>query len=344
MRLLIFSDIHFHHTHRFSHITPEGFTIRELEHISCADTILKVAKEEQIDKIIFCGDLYGPVGDGLSAQTQVAICNFLSKLKDYKIDMLVGNHDCAGQLNNQYSHKLEPFKHWENINVFDNPIVIDNFVYMPYSICDEFSESFLENIEDKENKIVFSHLELKGINLGNGIFTKKGIDISLLNKFKKTFQGHYHSGGKYGKNIYVIGSTQRLSFKDPGLSRNNILIYDTETDKIKKRSFECPDWLVFNDDNIEDILKIDNDNYVKLEITTDILLTKEIQDKLNKVKAKDIHIDITRISINKKLESEITAENNIEVIKQFIDKSDNTENVKEELVKEGVRLLQKVEK
>lgn len=349
MKILFFSDIHFHHTHRFSHITPDGMTIREKEHLSCADTIINICKKENIDRIIFGGDAYAPVGDNISCQTQYVICKFFEKLQtlNLPIDIIVGNHDMLlDTINNREAHKLIPFKYWENVNVYDVPSIITDyhFIYMPYSVYDECDTAFLEKIKNKNEYVIFSHLEIKGINLGNGIFTKKGVDLELLKQFKMVFQGHYHSGGNLAKNIYVVGSTQRLSFKDKGTSRNNIIIYDTDTNKVIRKSFECPDWLTFTDETLDDFLKIDNNNYVKLELSSDILLTKEIQDKLNQVKDKDVHIDLERISINKTIDTEIEREDDVSVIKQFVNNSDNTDEFKEALIDEGVRLYNKVTK
>ena len=56
---------------------------------------------------------------------------------------------------------------------------------MPYCTNDTFAQTFLENVENKKDKIVCSHLEIKGINLGNEIYTQHGVDINLLKKFKK---------------------------------------------------------------------------------------------------------------------------------------------------------------
>lgn len=348
MKILFFSDIHFHHTHRFSHITPDGMTIREQEHLSCADTIINLCKEESIDRIVFGGDAYGPVGDNISCQTQYVICKFFEKLQstNLPIDIVVGNHDLLlDTINNREAHKLIPFKNWENINVYDMPCIITDyhFIYMPYNICDEYNKSFLENIKNKNEYVIFSHLEIQGINLGNGIFTKKGVDIDLLKEFKMTLQGHYHSGGSLAENIQICGSTQRLSFKDKGAARNNIIIYDTDTNKIERRSFECPDWLTFTDDNLNEFLKIDNNNYVKLELSSDIFLTKEIKNKLNQVKDKDVHIDLERISVNKTINTEIEREDEISVMKQFVNNSDNSDEFKEALIDEGVRLYNKVQ-
>lgn len=347
MKILAFGDIHFHHTHRFSHITSEGFTIRELEHLSCADDILKICEEEKIDDIVFLGDLYSTVGDNLSTQTQTAVCEFIYKISQVKhLSMLVGNHDLSGTTNYKDVHKLIPFRYFENVNVYSKPFEMDNFIYMPYCTSDEYAIAFLESIKDKQNKVVFSHLELKGINLGNGIETTHGVPLDLLSQFKMVIQGHYHSSSNYGKNIQVAGSTQRLSFKDPGKARNNIIIYDTETNKIERRSFNCPDWLTFNDDNIDQILTTNWNNYIKVEVSSDILLTDDIKARLDLFKGKDIHIDLTRLSFDKCSTTELNqsndSEDEVSIIKQFIEKTDNTKQQKEDLLKEGIRLLDKV--
>lgn len=346
MRFLCFSDIHFHHTHRFSHITSEGYTVRELEHLSCAQDIINICQTENIDRIVFCGDLYQTVGDNLSTQTQSAVCEFVDLLSKIKpLDMLVGNHDLSGTTNFKAVHKLIPFKYFNNVTVYDTPVEEGNIVYMPYCTSNEYATAVLESIKDKQDKIVFSHLELKGINLGNGIETTHGVPLDLLSQFKMTIQGHYHGSSSYGSNIKVVGSTQRLSFKDPGKARDNIIIYDTETNKIERRSFHCPDWLTFTDDNIDQILTTDTNNYVKVEVTSDLFLTDEIKARLDLFKGKDIHIDLTRLSFDKHSSAEITqdtGEDEVSILKQFIDKTENTEQQKEDLLKEGIRLLDKV--
>ena len=340
MKILAFGDIHFHHSHRYSTIKSEGFSIRELEHLSCADVIVDLYHKYNIDKVVCLGDLWGPVGDTMSCQTLTAMTAFFKKLTDnFEIDVIIGNHDISGQVNNKYSHKLVSFSGWKNIHLFDKPTIVDNFVYMPYCLSNEQAENFLSNIKDKENKIIFSHLDLKGIPIGDLLYTKTGTDVNLLKKFKMTLQGHYHNGGSYAKNIQVAGSTQRLSFKDQGIARRNIIIYDTETNKVVRESFNCPDWLTFDDYNIDDLLTIDDNNYVKLDLTTDILLTKDIKAKLDKVKNCEVHIDLTRIHTNKKVTESIEEESEIDVLQKFISSTENDEQVKKDLLDEGLRLI-----
>jgi len=343
MKILAFGDIHFHHTHRFSTITPQGYTIRELEHLQCADVIINLCKTKQIDKIVFLGDLFGPVGDNISCQVLTAVTEFIKKISDVcQLDMLVGNHDISGHLNNQYSHKLMPFKYWNNVTVYDQPTEVDDFIYLPYCINDQFAEDFLNNIKNKDHKIIFSHAELKGITFASGLQSEKGVSIDLLKKFKMTLQGHYHCGGSVAKNIQITGSTQRLSFKDQGIARNNIIIYDTETNKVSRESFNCPDWLSFTDDNINDLFKLSPDNYVKVELSTDLLYTDDLKEKLKTFKHSDFHVDVMRLIFNKKIdETEIKLKDDIDVIKYFVEKSENTEENKKELIKVGENLIER---
>ena len=84
---------------------------------------------------------------------------------------------------------------------------------------------------------------------------------------------------------------------------------------------------------------------MKVEVSSDMLITPEIEQKLNTFKGKDIHIDLTRLSFDKHSTADIQqqdSEDEISIIKQFINKTDNTEEQKDLLVQEGVRLLDKV--
>lgn len=348
-KIICFGDIHVHHTHKFSKVVSDGFTTRELEHLSCADRICElVDKTPDCERVVFLGDMFGPVGDNVSCQCLMVVTEIISKIqqkclsRNIPFDLIVGNHDVSSYLNNKYSHKLYPFKNYAGVNIYDQPTEKDGFVYMPYCNSDEYATNYLENVDDKENKVVFSHLELKYIDLGLGITTGKGVDPSVLEKFKMTISGHYHNGVNYSDKILICGSTQRLSFKDKGIARNNIIIYDKESNSITRDSFNCPDWLTFTDENITDILKIDDNNYVDVEVTLDQLITPEIEQKLSKVKDKTVVTAVKRISLDMdkiKLTSEIRKEDNLAIVKRFIEETEESSEDKENLLNEGIRLL-----
>lgn len=348
--ILFFGDIHFGTTHRFSVITNNGFTVRENEHLSCINDLKRVLKDYPVTKCVCNGDIYGPVGDNISGETQCAVIKFVYELaqecKNYNIplEILVGNHDIIHDATVFGINKLTPFKYFDNIKLYDQPIVDGNYVYLPFSYDDECLNGFLNSIENKEDKIVFSHVDICGIEIGGGIVTKKGVNLEILNKFKRVFEGHYHSFTNIGEKIIVAGSTQRLSFKDKGVSRNNIVLYNEQTDEIKRESFTCPDWLTFTDDNINELLTVDNNNYVKIDLSMDILYTDEIKQKVEQMKDKDIHIDVSRIVTNRKVEDNITSEDEIDVIQEFVNRSDNDDEKKEKLIEKGINLINRAKR
>lgn len=348
--ILFFSDIHFGSAHRFSTITPNGFTIRENEHLSCLESLKRVMNENEVSKCIFGGDMFGPVGDNISGETQCAVVKFVSELaaeckkRGIPLEILVGNHDIINDATVFGINKLVPYKYFDNVVVYEQPVVDGNYVYLPFSYDDDYLNNFLENVSDKENKIVFSHVDICGIEIGGGIVTKKGVNLEILNKFKRVFEGHYHSFTNIGEKIIVAGSTQRLSFKDKGVSRNNIVLYNEQTDEIKRESFTCPDWLTFTDDNINEVLTVDNNNYVKIDLSMDILYTDEIKQKVEQMKDKDIHIDVSRVVTNRKVENNITSEDEIDVIQEFVNRSDNDDEKKEKLIEKGINLINRAKR
>jgi DNA repair exonuclease SbcCD nuclease subunit len=350
-KIICFGDIHIHHTHKFSKIESEGYSIREQEHMSCANDICNlIDKYSDCERVVFLGDLFGPVGDVVSCQSLMVATEIIDKIakkcteKNISFDMLVGNHDVSSYVNNKYSHKLYPFKNYPNVTVYDQPTEVGNYIYAPYCNSDGYATNFLESIKDKKNKIIFSHLEIQYVDLGSGICTSKGIEQELLKNFKMTISGHYHSGNNIAKNIKVCGSTQRLSFKDKGISRNNIIVYDTETNECIRENFNCPDWICFTDENINDILLLDTNNYVHVEVMFDKLITDEILNKLNTFKGYEVHTQLNRISIKMMNNEAIstnkdTQKSNLEILKEFIDRSEGSFEDKEKLLEEGRRLL-----
>ena len=109
-KIICFGDIHVHHTHKFSKIEQNGYSVRELEHLSCADTICKlIDKYQDCEKVVFLGDFFGPVGDNISCQSMNVVTEIVKKIsnkckeKGIFFDMLVGNHDVSGYMNNKYT-------------------------------------------------------------------------------------------------------------------------------------------------------------------------------------------------------------------------------------------------
>ena len=74
----------------------------------------------------------------------------------------------------------------------------------------------------------------------------------------------------------------------------------------------------------------------------DTLYTDEIKNKVEQMKGKDLHIDVSRIIVNRKAEDKVTSEDEIDIIQQFVNKSDNDDDKKEKLIEKGINLINRV--
>lgn len=344
--ILVIGDPHIASYHKFSQVVDSGYTIRELEHLQVAKDIVNTINNNEVDCVVCLGDVFDKVGDKISIDNMRTVAEWISIIQEACIKknilfyILVGNHDSNSA--NGYSHKLIPFKPYQNIRIIDSFEEENNMIFLPHSIDVEYAESFLQNKQNKKDKIIFSHMELKDINLGNGIFTTKGISLHTLSEFKDTLQGHYHTPGKYGKNIWLPGATQKTSFKDPG--GGYLCLYKDQ--KVIKQNYTGPKWYTLYDEDLDQLSAISNDNYVKLCLSCDSMLDINgiKKEDLNRFKGSEIEIDIHRISSKnlKRSQEEIEVESPTEILNTFINQQNIDEEKKKKLINKGQELLQRV--
>lgn len=350
--ILFFSDLHINETAQFSVATETGFTVRQMMAIQCCQDIVDILQDPQyeIESVVFGGDMINKVGNNISTSDLACMTKCIIMIQQECIKrgitfyIIPGNHDIAS--NTQGFHKLIPFKSYQNVEIVDTFKEVGDYVFMPYAYDDEEANNFLEGIQDKENKIVFSHLELKDIPLGNGLLSSHGASINTLRKFKITLQGHYHTPQEPADNIIVSGSCHKTSFKDPG--GGSMLLYDRETNKCTRKYFTVPSWYTFDDDNIDEIKDLDPNNYVKVVISSEAILkfhgiTKEF---LKKFKGSEIVIDVQKISLKRKMtaQEDLEQETEEDILHRFIELAKVPEDDKQALTELGLDLIARARK
>lgn len=355
--IVTFGDLHISSFHQFSKIEQVGFSTRELEHLQVAKDIVKFLQEHtgEVESVVFLGDLFHPVGANISCDNLLTATTFINMIQEECIKqniifyLIIGNHDHNASTANIKSHKLIAFKSYQNVKVIDTLCEIDNYVFLPYTNNNkEVISNFLKEIKDKENKIVFSHVDIRNAQIFGDIYCDKGVEFEELEYFKAVFQGHFHMPQKLAKNIWVAGSTQRTGFKDP--CRGDLLIYDKELHKVSRHKFNTPEWYTLTDDNLGELNTISNDNYVKLILSCDNILNQYnlTKDSLNRFKGKEIMYDVERISSKKlrRSQEDIETESPEEVLVSFINSSTNIENTvkKDNLIQIGLDLINKYKK
>lgn len=349
--ILTFGDLHISSFHQFSKIEQSGFSTRELEHLDVAKDIVQFMQEHEgeIESVVFLGDLFHPVGANISCDNLLTATTFINMIQQECIKqgiifyLLLGNHDHNATTGNLHSHKLIAFKSYQNVKVIDTLQEIDNYVFLPYTTDHEDTvTAFLANITDKENKIVFSHVDIRGAKVLGEIYCERGIKFDDLKDFKAVFQGHFHVPQKLAKNIWVTGSTQKTGFKDPG--GGGLIIYDQDIHKVNRQDFNVPKWYTIDDDTLEDLSNIRNNNYVKLILSCDNILDKYgiSKDSLTRFKGSEIMYDIERISSKKlkRSQEDLEVESPEDVIVNFINSSNIIDiDQKEKLIQTGLDLI-----
>lgn len=352
--ILFFTDLHINETAQFSAMTDNGFTVRQKEAIQACQDVVNLLRDPQyhFTAVVFGGDWFNPVGNQISITNMATATKCMTMIQNECIRLgimfyvLTGNHDSSSRENASGFHKLAPFKHYQNIKIVENLEIVDNMVFLPYMYDDSAANAFLEQIEDKENKIAFSHLEIKDYELINGMKTTRGASFDMLKQFKQVLQGHYHTPSTPAPNIIVAGSTQKTSFKDPG--GGTIVLYDEDTGSTKRVPFTVSSWYTFDDDDIEELKKLSFDNYVKITISSESILkfagiTKEY---LSNFKGVEKVIDVQKISGKKiKRDEELQKrETEEEVLSRFIELANVPLEDKQTLTEVGLELIARARK
>jgi DNA repair exonuclease SbcCD nuclease subunit len=177
-----------------------------------SDWLKDKAIENNIKTFIFLGDFFHD-REEIRLTSLDAANKFLENLKDFKIIMIVGNHDCYYKDNTEVN-SLSIFDKWENIIVIKETLVLEyldkKIAFMPWGF--EFDK--ITNGIDYG----FGHIEVQSFRINKIKVCEHGITSSdLLKKIDKVFSGHFHIRSKKDYNsgsINYIGNTFQQNWSD----------------------------------------------------------------------------------------------------------------------------------
>lgn len=213
------------------------------------DQLVPYLKENKIDTIMILGDLF----DNRSS-TNIKVLNgvhdiFKKHLKDFKVYVLVGNHDCYYNSSVEIN-SLKFLDEFENVTLIEKITSINfdgvEIVMVPW-IVDHIS--FVKEFSNMKCDICMGHFNIQGFNYNKYKRSDDGMGSQIFSKCKKVFTGHFHirnSRNEHGSEIIYIGSPYQLT-------RNDI--------------DECRGFTIFNTDTLEHTF-IDNEvslKYIKLK-------------------------------------------------------------------------------
>lgn len=240
MKYLIFTDLHLSYNSSILPLSCKDsiYTTRLQMCIDTLKYVFDVAEKENVDKIIFGGDMFN--SHTLRAEEITAFSNAMMYY-DNKIPfiLITGNHDILDNNSNFYSSSVLDL--FDNVTIYNQPTKIDDELsVLPYL---PFSKVTADLLKDISNKILVSHIDIYGSMLGNKYELDFGVEPNLFNSFTKVFNGHIHNQQVLSENVMNIGSCVSHSFSDDEDYIPSFIIYDSEKDEVE--SFENPYSILF---------------------------------------------------------------------------------------------------
>lgn len=324
MKIGIYSDLHISTT---SSIMPlyykdSKYTTRLQMIIDTSKWMYKTFSDNNVELILNGGDTLD--SHTLKSPEISALSEFYSNSKGVPEIHIPGNHEVFSNNLDFYSDSI--LRNLSFIKIYDKPTKVNDIIsVIPYMSTDNIMPDMLKSIS---NKILLSHIDIKGSHLRPEYIMDDGIDAEILAEyFNLTINGHLHTAEKIdtSKNlVYNIGSISSISFSDNNNYIPSICIIDTDTLEIKR--FNNPFAILFRKitiNTIEDLItklnKLDSGYRYIIRVSTPY----DIRDDVKSILSSKANIITYRVVSNIASNSKSIA-NNIKI--------DSIDNIEDEFI------------
>lgn len=220
-------------------------------------------------------------------------------LRDYDVDLIVGNHDTYFKNTNALNSPTLLLGEYPNIKVHDSPAEIDldgfKMAMLPWICTGNFQES-MDFIEKTNATHLLGHLEIRGFEMYAGSVNDHGFDPKVFDKFAQVYSGHYHHRSTHG-NISYLGSPYESTWSDFNDPRG-FHVFDTDTRELTfiENPYRMFHKVYYNDvkEDVEEMIAKDYDaftnTYVRVVIQekTNPFGFERLLDKIGKTNPIDI--------------------------------------------------------
>ena len=310
VKIAIVTDLHF----GVRGNTKIGETIQNAQRSFYNNLFFPYLKKHNITHINILGDVFdhrkGPDTSTLTFANEV----LFSKLKPFKTNIIVGNHDTVFK-NTIRPNSLSILTNLHGINLIDRPCTVDNIDLIPW-ICEDNEEEITSFIKKSNSHFAMGHLDLKGFMMNKGVESLyNSRDKDFLYQYTKVLSGHFHTRSS-SANIEYVGSPYEMNWNDYDDPRG-FSIFDTESGSVK---------YIDNHNTLFDIVEYDNglDEWPKSNnIIRLIVKTRDNLETYEKV----VH-ELIRMSVDLK----IIIEDELDIANMSYDESKKQLNTQEYLL------------
>lgn len=231
MKILIYSDNHWSQYSSIVRRRGSNYSLRlenQIQSINWANTL---AKQLNCEAIFCLGDFFDKAELNSEEITALREIQWPENIPYY---FIVGNHE-MGTHNHLFS-SMKVFNLLENSFVFDKPCYFDNddidLVILPYILEDDRQplSAYLSPYKH-EKRVIFSHNDLKGLQINGTFVSKVGFDIDEIDSSCDFFiNGHLHNGRQVTEKILNIGNLTGQNFsEDASKYPHVVFVLDTKT-------------------------------------------------------------------------------------------------------------------
>ena len=268
MRIALLNDTHFG-------VRNDSEAFRQYQLDFFDNQFFPFMQEHNIKNLIHLGDVVDRRKFINHQTASVFRKRFFDRLYEEQIDthIIIGNHDTYFKNTNEvnaienlyttFDKRNEPFIYTNSQEVeFDGC----KMLFVPW-ICDDNYEHSMNMLRTSTAEIVMGHLEIKGVEMQNGVINEHGNEKSDFKRFERVISGHFHKHSDDGQ-IYYLGAQYEMTwsdYKDPKAFH----VFDTETREITKiPNTRTIHKKIIYDDSKHDYNSFDltpyNDHFVKL--------------------------------------------------------------------------------
>ena len=227
-------------------------------------TFFPILRREGVSTILHLGDVFDRRKYSNYQSLALAKEMFFDPAREFKIHMLVGNHDAYFKNSNHINSVSLTCNEYDNITVYqDIPEVIDidgHHIFLIPWIASNNRATALNLISKAKADIVMGHLEINGSEMVPGLYCDHGLDRDMFKRYERVFSGHYHTQQDDG-HIRYLGAPYEITWNDYNTSKG-FHIYDTATREFE--FYQNPHRMfkkIFYDDSQTDVLNMDLTEY-----------------------------------------------------------------------------------
>lgn len=201
--------------------------------------LIPFLKEKSIDTIFILGDIFDNRNFIKTIIHEEVYELFNTKLKDFKIYAILGNHDCIYESTTE-AHSLKFLKKFDNVTVVDRNathVTIDNkdILLVPWM---HNQNDILDIFQENEADIVMGHFDITGFNFNKWTLSHSGISPDHFSgRYGLVFSGHFHTRTNVslkGTQFVYVGSPYQMTKVDIDEERGFVIL---DVEKMKYKYF-----------------------------------------------------------------------------------------------------------